>query len=183
LAFGLDIHEGSGNDLQQGCLEARRVRNETNRLDKQGNDWDTIKPTVVDNANHVKNTSQLIVDKTIDEIKTYQENDDWGRPYPYIDEAYPMVMNHGEGYRLFPEDDGTVRYRITATRGTHIKGELHGVQTISNALKPLSATMSGILGRLKSSTNTASGNFTSQSRTRITALPANTTRIRLSASM
>jgi putative transposase len=126
LSFGLDIHSGSGDDLQQGCLEARRIRNETNRLDKQGNDWDTIKPTVVDNANHIKNTSQLIIDKALDEIETYHENDDWGRPYPYIDEMYPMVMNHGEGYRLFPEDDGTVRYRITATRGTHVKGELRG---------------------------------------------------------
>ncbi|WP_160165668.1 hypothetical protein [Natrialba magadii] len=35
-------------------------------------------------------------------------------------------MNHGEGYRLFPEDDETVRFRITATRGTHVKGELRG---------------------------------------------------------
>nr|WP_254714735.1 transposase [Natranaeroarchaeum aerophilus] len=35
-------------------------------------------------------------------------------------------MNHGEGYRLFPEDDRTVRFRITATRGTHVKGELCG---------------------------------------------------------
>jgi IS605 OrfB family transposase len=126
LSFGLDIQTGSGNDLQKGCLEARRIRNETNRLDKQGNDWENIKPTVVDNADHIKNTSQLIVDKAIDEIKTYHENDDWGRPYPYIDETYPIVMNHGEGYRLFPEDDGTVRYRITATRGTHVKGELRG---------------------------------------------------------
>jgi len=37
-----------------------------------------------------------------------------------------MVMNHGEDYRLFPEDDGTVRFRVTATRGTHLKGELRG---------------------------------------------------------
>jgi len=37
-----------------------------------------------------------------------------------------MVMNHGEGYRLFPEEDGTVRFRITATRRTHVKGEPRG---------------------------------------------------------
>jgi putative transposase len=86
LSFGLDIDTGSGGGLQTGCLEARRIRNETNRLDRAG----------------------------------------WGRPYPYIDESYPMVMNHGEGYRLFPEDDKTVRFRITATRGTHVKGELRG---------------------------------------------------------
>jgi IS605 OrfB family transposase len=126
LSFGLDIDTGSGDDLQAGCLESRRIRNETNRLDRQGGDWNDIKPVVVDNANHVKNTSQLIVGKAFGEIETYHDNDDWGRPYPYIDGMYPMVMNHGEGYRLFPEEDETVRFRITATRGTHVKGELCG---------------------------------------------------------
>jgi putative transposase len=128
LSFGLDIDTGSGDDLQTGCIEARRIRNETNWLDQQGWDWDDIKPTVVDNANHVKNTSQLIVDKALGEIETYHDNNDdgWGRPYPYIDRLYPMVMNHGEGYRLFPKDDGEVRFRITSTRGTHVKGELRG---------------------------------------------------------
>jgi len=128
LSFGLDIQTGSGDDLQHGCLEARRIRNEANRLDRHEWDWDDIKSTVVDNADHVKNTSQLVVDKALGELETYHNNKDdgWGRPYPYIDESYPMVMNHGEGYRLFPEDNGTVRFRITATRGTHVKGELRG---------------------------------------------------------
>ncbi|ADD06586.1 IS1341-type transposase ISNma15 [Natrialba magadii ATCC 43099] len=128
LSFGLDIHTGSGDDLQTGCIEARRIRNEANRLDRAGWDWGDIKSTVVDNADHVNNTTQLIVDKALGEIETYHDNKDdgWGRPYPYIDESYPMVMNHSEGYRLFPEDDGTVRFRITATRGTHVKGELRG---------------------------------------------------------
>jgi IS605 OrfB family transposase len=128
LSFGLDIDTGSGDDLQTGCIEARRIRNETNRLDRVGWDWNEIKSTVVDNADHVNNTTQLIVDKALGEIETYHDNKDdgWGRPYPYIDESYPMVMNHGEGYRLFPEGGGAVRFRITATRGTHVKGELRG---------------------------------------------------------
>ncbi|MEF8937336.1 MAG: transposase [Halovenus sp.] len=128
LSFGLDIRTGSGDDLRIGCLEARRIRNETNRLDRQGGEWADIKSVVVDNATHVKNTSQLIVDKALGELETYHDNknDGWGRPDPYIDEMYPMVMNHREGYRLFPEDNGTVRFRITATRGTHVKGELRG---------------------------------------------------------
>jgi len=128
LSFGLDILTGSGDDLHDGCLEARRIRNETNRLDKHGWDWSDIKSTVVDNADHVKNTSQLIVDKALGELDTYHDHkhDNWGRPYPYIDNLYPMVMNHGEGYRLFPDDENTVRFRITATNGTHVKGELRG---------------------------------------------------------
>ncbi len=36
------------------------------------------------------------------------------------------LMNHGEGYHLFLEDDGTVRFRIIATRGRHLKAELRG---------------------------------------------------------
>ncbi|MDJ1431612.1 hypothetical protein [Halostagnicola sp. A-GB9-2] len=114
LSFGLDIETGSGDDLQNGCLEARRIRNETNRLDRHGWDWDGIKATVVDNADHVKNTSQLIVDKALSEIETYHDNKDdgWGRPYPYIDESYPMVMNHGEGYRLFREVGLTNKMRM-----------------------------------------------------------------------
>jgi len=39
---------------------------------------------------------------------------------------YPMVMNHGEGHRLFLEDDAAGRFRITATKGTHVKGNLRG---------------------------------------------------------
>ena len=78
LSFGLDIDTGSGNDLQTGCLEARRIRNETNRLDGQGWEWDTIKSTVVDNSDHVNNTTQLIVDKALGEIETYHDNKDGG---------------------------------------------------------------------------------------------------------
>jgi IS605 OrfB family transposase len=128
LSFSLNIDTGSGNDPQTGCLEARRIRNETNRLDREGWDWSDIKSTVVDNANHVKNTSQLIVDKALGELGTYHDNKDdgWGRPYPYIDGLYPMVMNHGEGYRLFIEDEETIRFRISAQPRNHVKGNLRG---------------------------------------------------------
>lgn len=137
LSFGLDINTGSGDDLQNGCIESRRIRNETNRLDSHGWDWGDIKPTVVDNANHVKNTSQLIVDKALSEIERYHDNrhDGWRRPYPYIDRMYPMVMNHGEGYRLFLEDENTVRFRVTATKGTHVKGKLRGSPDHFNRLR------------------------------------------------
>ena len=74
LSFGLDIETGSGDDLQDGCLVARRIRNEANRLDKEGWEWNDTKPTVVDTANHVKNTSQLIVDKELGEIETYLDH-------------------------------------------------------------------------------------------------------------
>jgi len=57
--------------LQTGCLEARRIRNEANRLDKEGWVWTNLKSTVVENADHIKDTTQLIVDKALDETETY----------------------------------------------------------------------------------------------------------------
>lgn len=78
LSFGVPIEKGSDDDLQDGCLEARRIRNETNRLDRDGWDWADIKSAVADNVNHVKNTSQYIVDKTLGEIETYHDNKDDG---------------------------------------------------------------------------------------------------------
>ena len=35
-------------------------------------------------------------------------------------------LDHGEGHRLFLEDDAAGRFRITATKGTHVKGNLRG---------------------------------------------------------
>ena len=78
MLFGLDIYTGSDDNLLTGCLEARRIRNETNRLSRAGWDWSKIKSSVVDNANHVKNTSQLIADRALGEIETYHDNKDDG---------------------------------------------------------------------------------------------------------
>ncbi len=140
LSFGLTIESGSSDDLHAGCLESRRIRNEVNRLDKQGWDWDDIHDPVVDNANHVKNTSQLIVQKAIGELENYQDNkdNDWGRPYPYINESYPIRMNHNEGYALNIADNGDVRFRISSKPYNHVKGVLRGspdhLERVKNAI-------------------------------------------------
>jgi len=138
LSFGLQIHTGSSDNLQEGCLEARRIRNEVNRLDTERYDWNEIHDTVVKNANHVKNTTQLIVQKAFKEIKTYHNNDDWGRPYPYIDETYPMRMNHNEGYALTLSDSGDVQFRVSYKPYNYVKGVLRGspnhLEQIKNAL-------------------------------------------------
>ena len=129
LSFGLDIDTGSGDDLQTGCLEARRIRNETNRLDGQGWEWDDIKSTVVTNADHVNNTTQLIVDKALGELETYRDNKDdgWGRPYPYINGLYPMVMNHGDtgcSPKTIPQFDSASRLREERTSKVNFVGAL-----------------------------------------------------------
>ncbi len=65
LSFGLSIQTGSSENLDEGCLESRRVRNEVNRLDNECRDWEDIHDTVVDNANLVKNSTQLLVQKAL----------------------------------------------------------------------------------------------------------------------
>jgi IS605 OrfB family transposase len=126
--------------LHDGCLEARRVRNEVNRLDKEGWDWNDIHDTVVDNANHVKNTTQLLVQKALGELETYHDHkqEDWGRPFPYIDETYPMRMNHNEGYALTVDDSGNVRFRVSYKPYNYVKGVLRGssdhIEQVKNAL-------------------------------------------------
>ncbi len=137
LSFGLNIQTGSSDNLHEGCLEARRVRNEVNRLDKEGWDWDDIHNTVVDNANHVKNTTQLLVQKALGEIEMYHDHKDdgWGRPFPYIDEMYPMRMNHNEGYALTVDDSGDVRFRISYKPYNYVKGVLRGSPDHLNRVK------------------------------------------------
>lgn len=118
LSFGLNITEGEPANLREASLEARRIRNEVNRLDREGYDWDNIEDPVTERANHVKNTTQQIIDKALQEIETYHDHKDdedreWGRPRTYIDEPYPVRMNHGEGYALSLNDDtDTVEFRI-----------------------------------------------------------------------
>ena len=58
--FRVDKKSSASSQTTVG-REARRSRNEINRLDNQGWDWDKIKSTVTDSANHVKNTTQLTV--------------------------------------------------------------------------------------------------------------------------
>ncbi|USZ71592.1 transposase [Natronosalvus halobius] len=140
LSFGLTIHEGSSDNLLEGCLEARRIRNEVNRLDREGWDWNDIHDTVVDTATHVKNTTQLLVQKALTEIETYidHKDDGWGRPFPYIHELYPMRMNHDEGYALTVDDSGNVRFRVSYKPYNYVKGVLRGspghLNRVKNAL-------------------------------------------------
>ncbi len=125
LVFPLDVQSDNEGLLHEARLECRRVFNEVLRLNYDGWDWDNIEDVVEQNADLVQNTAQRIIDKAFDALNNYYDNDNWGRPW-YKHEPFSLRMNYGEGYNLFLEDDGTVRFRISAKPYTHVKGELRG---------------------------------------------------------
>lgn len=129
LVFQLDIREGSQQLLHSGQLEARRVVNEIFRLDAEGYDWNTIEETVVDRSNHVKNTTQRLFDKATDALERHYDEDDYGHPRQNYDDGYPIRMNHGEGYKLSPDDDSeNITFRVTALKHQFVRGVLQGSQ-------------------------------------------------------
>ena len=56
LSFGLDITEGEPANLREASLEARRIRNEVNRLDRQGWDWDDIETPITERGELLRPT-------------------------------------------------------------------------------------------------------------------------------
>lgn len=125
LVCELAIDEGSPRLLTQGQREARRVVNEVFRLDREGYDWNQIEDIVTDRSTHVKNTTQQLVEKATDALERYYDEDDYGRPHPNYEDPFPLRMNHGEGYALtLDEESGAVEFRITAQKGTFVRGTL-----------------------------------------------------------
>jgi IS605 OrfB family transposase len=129
LVFQLDIREGGQQLLHSGQLEARRVVNEIFRLDSEGYDWDTIEALVVERSNHVKNTTQRLFDKATDVLERHYDEDDYGHPRQNYEEAFPIRMNHGEGYQLSLGDDSErISFRVTALKRQFVRGKLQGSQ-------------------------------------------------------
>ena len=125
LVCQLNIGEGSPRLLTEGQVEARRVVNEVFRLDDEGYDWKQIEEIAVDRSNHVQNTTQRLVDKAIDALERYYDEDDYGHPGQNHEHAFPVRMNHGEGYALTVDDEtGSVNFRITAQKRTFVRGTL-----------------------------------------------------------
>ena len=89
------------------------------------------------------------------------------------------MMNHGEGYRLFPEDNGRFDSVSLPREARMSKANFVVVPTTLTASEQHSAMERGVLEPLKSSTNTTSGDSMLQSRTRIIELPASTMQTRL----
>jgi hypothetical protein len=94
-----------------------------------------------------------------------------------------MVMNHGKGYRLFLEDGGSIRFRVTATRGSHLKGERRGSPDHFDQLRTAFNDDEWRVGTAEVVHKHDSGDSTLPSHTRRIELPAKSMQIRLLAWM
>jgi len=133
LVFQLQPDESGQQLLDDAFLEARRVYNETIRRAKNGDGWDKIRKDLESDADLVNNTTQLVVQKSLEAMENYYEYDDYNQPSHTTDSAYPLRSNYEEGYNLFLEDD-CIRYRISAKPYNPVKGTLCGS---SDALEQL----------------------------------------------
>ena len=125
LVFQLKPNEEEERLLNKGQLEARRVVNEIYRLDKEGYDWNEIEQIVQTRSSHVKNTTQRLFDKALDDLGRYYDEDEYGHPRQEYQEEYPIRMNYQEGYNLEISGDD-VEYRVSALKYKHVRGTLHG---------------------------------------------------------
>lgn len=122
--------EGDETKVFESTQESRSVYNNTIHLAKQGEDWDDIRHQMEQNANLVKNNTQLVVKKALEAMENYYEYDDYNMPSHTKTGTYPLRMNHAEGYTLSLTDDGDVEFRISPkpyhpVRGTVVGDPVH----------------------------------------------------------
>jgi putative transposase len=140
LDFNLNIESGNTTVLEDATTESRTAYNKTlEYYFNTSKNFDTIREELPDEINLIKNTVQLIADKTYDSIQNYYENEDHNRPKQKDDDYYPLRSNHGEGYQLTVENDA-VKFRISAIPyGQKVRGKLEGCDEhlilVKNALE------------------------------------------------
>jgi hypothetical protein len=136
LDFDLNIKSGNTTVLEDATTKSRTAYNKTLEYFFNTNKtFDAIREELPDKINLIKNTVQLIADKTYESIQNYYENEDHNRPKQKDDEYYPLHSNHGEGYQLTVENDA-VKFRISAIPyGQKVRGELEGCDEHLNLLK------------------------------------------------
>ena len=136
LHFDLNITSGDTRVLDDATAKSRIVYNKT--IDYHFNtskNYKTIQEELSDEVNLIKNSVQILVDKTYDAIENYYEYDDYNRPQQKDDNYYPLRSNHGEGYELTRENDD-VTFRISAVpHGQKVRGTLQGSDTHLSLVK------------------------------------------------
>lgn len=126
LNFDLQIESGDASILDVATSKARQVYNKTlEQYFNTSKNYETIRKDLPNEINLIKNSVQLIADKTHDAIQNYYEYEDYNRPRQK-DNWFPLRSNHGEGYNLTLENN-KVTFRISAVPyGEKIRGTLKG---------------------------------------------------------
>lgn len=128
LRFRLHIESGERWRLKQARFDARPIANHTWAMRELGYSKTEIAKQVTPTENDfVKNNAQAVVWKACDAYDAYESalkkwrnsdnRDELPKPQPPSTDscgAFPLVMNHGEGYELQVRDDNRVGYRISA---------------------------------------------------------------------
>jgi len=126
LDFDLQIESGDTSILDDATSKARTVYNKTlKQYFNTNKNFETIREELPNEVNLIKNSVQIIADKTYDAINNYYKYDDYNRPRQKED-WFPLRSNHGEGYKLTLEDN-KVTFRISAVpHGDKVQGTLEG---------------------------------------------------------
>lgn len=149
LRFRLHIESGERWRLKQARFDARPIANHTFAMRRLGYSKTEIAKQVDPTENEfVKNNAQAIVWKACDAYDGYEaalekwrnsDSTDAPKPQPPSTDswgAFPLVMNHGEGYELSVRDDDRVEFRISAQPYKEkVRGFLRGSDANANTLK------------------------------------------------
>ena len=133
----LVIKSGNRDDLRNARFTARDIANETLRLKKHGYSRTAIQREV-DRDDFHRNNKCAVVGKALSAWTSYEELLKWwkhqeekpgkkpSKPSHEKKGAYPLVMAHEEGYRIYIRNDGRIGFRITTEPYTYVKGFLRG---------------------------------------------------------
>ena len=126
LDFNLNIKSGDSKILDDATSKARTVYNKTlEQYFNTNKKYETIREELPNEINLIKNSVQLIADKTYDAIQNYYDYDTYNRPRQK-NRWFPLRSNYGEGYKLTLENN-EITFRISAIPyGEKVRGTLDG---------------------------------------------------------
>jgi putative transposase len=145
--FALTIEEGDPSWLRDARYTSRDVFNRSIELKDRGLSRSEIQRRVTPD-DYLANNKCAVVGKALATWGSYQElRSQWlsldnphehpepGAPNTDKNSAFPLVMAHGEGYRLTVRDDGRVGFRISAKPYKKVGGFLRGEHTDLSLLR------------------------------------------------
>lgn len=140
--FGFHPYEGEEQwRLKQARLDAQPISNHAFALKRLGWSDDRVideMPDRLSEVDYVKNNAQAVARKACEAYDAYQralsayhdaDDPSFAKPQPPSTDrrgAYPLVMNHGEGYALTVEDGDELFARVSPQPYHPVRGRLRG---------------------------------------------------------